>query len=248
MGRSAARLAPAMTVAAAETGVISIIVPALNEAGGIVEALQALQEMRGRGHEVIVVDGGSSDHTAALSRPLADRVLMAAAGRARQMQAGTAPARGSVLWFLHADTRAPREADRAICAALQGGDHHWGRFDVCIPEAGCLLSVVATLMNLRSRLTGIATGDQGIFVSRELFDCVGGFPQIPLMEDIALSRRLKSHCRPACLNERLITSARRWRRHGTLRTILLMWSLRLAYWLGVSPVWLAQRYPSHHRQ
>jgi rSAM/selenodomain-associated transferase 2 len=234
---------PAMTVAAAETGVISIIVPALNEAGGIKETLQALQAMRHRGHEIIVVDGGSSDNTAALCAPLADRVLTTVAGRARQMQAGAALTRGSVLWFLHADTRAPRESDRAIHAALRGGDRRWGRFDVRFSEPGVLLAVVATLMNLRSRLTRIATGDQGIFVTRELFDCVGGFPQMPLMEDIAFSRRLRSHSRPVCLRECLITSARRWQRHGTVRTIVLMWSLRLAYFLGVSPMRLARHYP-----
>jgi rSAM/selenodomain-associated transferase 2 len=224
---------------------ISIIVPALNEAGGIEETLQALQEMRRRGHEVIVVDGGSSDNTAALCVPLADRVLTLAAGRAGQMQAGAALARGSVLWFLHADTQAPREADRTIHAALHGGDPRWGRFDVRFSAPGWLLGVVATLMNLRSRLTWIATGDQGIFVTRELFDRVGGFPPIPLMEDIAFSRSLRNHSRPVCLRERLTTSARRWQQHGTVRTILLMWSLRLAYFLGVSPVRLAQRYPSN---
>jgi rSAM/selenodomain-associated transferase 2 len=234
---------PAMTVAAAETGLISIIVPALNEAGGIKQMLQDLQAMRHRGHEIIVVDGGSSDNTAALCAPLADRVLTTAAGRARQMQAGAALARGSVLWFLHADTRAPQQADRAIHAALRGGDHHWGRFNVRFSEPGVLLGVVATLMNLRSRLTRIATGDQGIFVTRELFERVGGFPQMPLMEDIAFSRRLRSRSRPVCLRECLITSARRWRHHGAVRTIILMWSLRLAYFLGVSPMRLARHYP-----
>jgi rSAM/selenodomain-associated transferase 2 len=159
------------------------------------------------------------------------------------MQAGAALARGSVLWFLHADTRAPQEADCAIHAALRGGDHHWGRFDVRFSEPGVLLGVVATLMNLRSRLTRIATGDQGIFVTRELFERVGGFPQMPLMEDIAFSRRLRSRSRPVCLRECLITSARRWRHHGAVRTIILMWSLRLAYFLGVSPMRLARHYP-----
>jgi rSAM/selenodomain-associated transferase 2 len=234
-----------MAVAAADSRGISVILPSLNEADGIVEMLQTLQEMRGRGLEIIVVDGGSIDNTVALCRPLADRIIIAATGRAQQMQAGAALAHGSVLWFLHADSRAPREADRAIATALGVGNHHWGRFDVRFLRAGLLLSVVATLMNLRSRLTGIATGDQGIFVTRELFERVNGYPQIPLMEDIALSRRLKQHSRPACLNDKLITSARRWQTQGTLRTILVMWSLRLAYFLGVSPARLAQFYKTH---
>jgi rSAM/selenodomain-associated transferase 2 len=231
-----------MAVAAADSRGISVIVPALNEADGIVETLQALQEMHGRGLEIIVADGGSIDNTVELCTPLADRVIIAVTGRARQMQAGAASARGSVLWFLHADSRVPRDADRAIVTALGSGDHHWGRFDVRFLQAGLLLRVVAIFMNLRSHLTGIATGDQGIFVTRELFERVNGYPQIPLMEDIELSRRLKHHSRPACLHNELITSARRWQTQGTLRTILVMWSLRLAYFLGVSPARLAQFY------
>jgi rSAM/selenodomain-associated transferase 2 len=232
--------------AVAERGVlISIVVPALNEAEGIATTLQALQGMRRRGHEVIVIDGGSSDSTVAVATPLADRIaITAVAGRARQMQLGAALARGSVLWFMHADTRAPCEADHALWAALHERNHRWGRFDVHFAEPGALLTAVAFLMNLRSRLTGIATGDQGIFVTRELFERVGGFPQIPLMEDIALSRLLKDHSWPVCLRERLTPSARRWRRYGTLRTVLLMWWLRLAYFLGISPARLAQRYPA----
>jgi rSAM/selenodomain-associated transferase 2 len=234
-----------MAAVAADPAVISIIVPALNEAHGIVEMLRTLQDMRRRGHEIIVADGGSDDGTAALCAPLADQVFVAATGRASQMQAGALRARGASVWFLHADTRAPGDADRAIAASLLRGERSWGRFDIDFPEAGPLLSMVATLMNLRSRITGIATGDQGIFVTRELFERVNGYPQIPLMEDIALSRLLKRHSRPACLRDRLITSARRWRKHGTLRTILTMWSLRLAYFLGVSPARLARRYKPH---
>ena len=234
-----------MAVAAADSCVMSVIVPALNEADGIVDTLQALQGMRGRGIEVIVADGGSTDNTVAVCASLADRIIIADTGRARQMQAGAALASGSVLWFLHADSLAPRDADRTIATALGSGKRHWGRFDVRFPHAGLLLGVVATLMNLRSRLTGIATGDQGIFVTRKLFERVEGYPQIPLMEDIALSRRLKHHSRPACLHEQLITSARRWQVQGILRTILVMWSLRLAYFLGASPAWLAQFYRPH---
>jgi rSAM/selenodomain-associated transferase 2 len=234
-----------MAAAAADAGGISVIVPALNEAVGIMTMLQTLQDMRRRGIELIVVDGGSTDDTVTVCTPLADRVIIAATGRASQMQAGAAMARGSVLWFLHADSTVPRDADTTIAAALGSGARQWGRFDVGFTQSGLLLGVVAFLMNLRSRLTGIATGDQGIFVTRELFERIGGYPQIPLMEDIALSRLLKRQSQPVCLHDRLVTSARRWQAHGTLRTILVMWLLRLAYFLGASPARLAQFYRPH---
>jgi rSAM/selenodomain-associated transferase 2 len=216
---------------------ISIIVPVLNEAPGIAAALAALQPLRGRGHEVIVVDGGSSDGSAALAAPLADRVIAAPRGRAAQMNAGAAVAGGDALLFLHADTRLPDFADQPLHAALE--QRPWGRFDVKIEGRSPLLPVVAFFMNWRSRLTGIATGDQAIFVRRREFP---GFAQIPLMEDIAFSRQMKRVSRPACLRPKAVTSGRRWERHGVLRTILLMWRLRLAYWLGASPEELARRY------
>jgi rSAM/selenodomain-associated transferase 2 len=229
----------------AADSVISIIVPALNEAGTIEAALRQLQECRNRGHEVIVVDGGSSDATVQQARPLADRVSHSSAGRAGQMQAGADMASGELLWFLHADTRIPAGACNAILAALVPGKRQWGYFEVQFPESIRMLDLVAWMMNRRSRLTGIATGDQGIFVTRELFRRVAGFRPIPLMEDIALSRCLKRHSRPACIDMKLITSSRRWRRHGILRTVLLMWSLRLAFFLGVSPATLAKYYKPH---
>ncbi len=222
---------------------LSIVIPALNEAATLSATLQRLQGMRGRGHELIVVDGGSTDGTAALAAPLVDRVVMSPRGRARQLNAGAAAARGDVLWFLHADTLAPEEADGDIADALTAG-RVWGRFDVHLSGRHLLLKVVARLMNLRSCLSGIATGDQGIFVARVAFNRVGGFPDQPLMEDIALSRTLKRHAgRPACLSARpLVTSSRRWEQHGVVRTIVLMWGLRLAYALGVSPARLARLY------
>lgn len=223
---------------------ISVIVPALNEADCIPATLHALQAMRARGHEVIVVDGGSRDRTVALAAPLADRVLRTAAGRARQMNAGAAVAGGELLWFLHADTLAPADADRILAEAVQGagGATAWGRFDVRLSGDGLLLAAVGRLMNLRSRLTGIATGDQGLFVHRALFRQLGGFADLPLMEDIELSRRLKRVGRPLCLRRTLRTSSRRWETRGVVRTILLMWSLRAAYCLGVPARRLAARY------
>jgi rSAM/selenodomain-associated transferase 2 len=221
---------------------ISVIVPVLNEAAAIGSTLAALQAMRERGHEIIVVDGGSRDETVDIAVPLADQVLHAPRGRSRQLQAGADTAHGDILWFLHADTGVPADSERLIIRALQDGNRKWGRFDIGFSDGGLRMRLVAASMNLRSRLTGIATGDQGIFVSRELFGEINGYPDIPLMEDIALSRSLRRRTRPACLRTRLVTSPRRWQTHGYLRTVLLMWGLRLGYFLGVAPATLAKYY------
>ena len=220
---------------------LSIIVPTLNEASIVAASLAALQPLRARGHEVIVVDGGSSDGTAALAVPLADRVIAAPRGRASQMNQGAAAAAGEALLFLHADTRLPRSADRLIDQALCGACC-WGRFDVRIEGRSPLLAVVALCMNLRSRLTGIATGDQAIFATRAAFLRVGGFPEIALMEDVAFSQRAKRISLPACLRAAATTSGRRWDRHGVLRTIVFMWRLRLAHFLGARDDELARQY------
>ena len=221
---------------------LSVIVPALNEGGTIAATLARLQPLRARGHEVLVVDGGSRDDTRERAAALADRVLQAPRGRARQMNAGAAQAGGDLLWFLHADTLAPVDADRLLADAVAGRRAAWGRFDVRLSGRHPLLRLVGRLMNLRSRLTGIATGDQGLFVSRELFGRVGGFPDLPLMEDVELSRRLRRELRPLCLRQRLVTSSRRWEQRGVLRTVLLMWYLRAAWALGVPARRLAARY------
>lgn len=216
---------------------LSIVIPALNEAATIARTLVSLAPLRERGHEVIVVDGGSDDATRAVAASLVDRVLVAPRGRARQMNAGAATATGDVLLFLHADTELPAEADKDILGAMQ--THSWGRFDVAIEGASWLLAVVSFFMNGRSRLTGIATGDQAIFVRRAEF---AGFPDIALMEDVAFSKAMKRRSPPACLRARVRTSGRHWERRGVLRTVLLMWRLRLAYFLGAAPDELARRY------
>ena len=220
---------------------LSIIMPVLNEAAEIEAALQALAPYRARGVEIIVADGGSSDGTAALARPLADRVIAAPRGRSLQMNAGAAIAQGDVLLFLHADTRLPEDADRLLLDGLARSGRSWGRFDVRFDDGG-LLRIVAAMMNLRSRLTGIATGDQAMFMTRAAFERAGGFPPIALMEDVALSARLKRASKPLALRARVTTSARRWQVQGTLRTILLMWRLRLAYFFGSDPNGLAKAY------
>jgi rSAM/selenodomain-associated transferase 2 len=216
---------------------LSIIVPTLNEAAAIGATLAALAPLRGRGHEVLVADGGSDDGTREIAGALADRVLLGPRGRARQMNAGAAAATGDALLFLHADTRVPPAADRLILDALKGKS--WGRFDVRIESVHPVLPLVAHAMNLRSRLTGIATGDQAIFVRRDAFH---GFPEIALMEDIAFCKAMKRRAAPASLREKVTTSGRRWERQGVLRTMLLMWRLRLAFFLGAEPDELARRY------
>jgi rSAM/selenodomain-associated transferase 2 len=223
---------------------LSIIVPALDEASGIGACLAALAPLRERGAEVIVVDGGSSDRTAAIAAPLADRVIASPRGRALQMNAGARVATGSTFLFLHADTRLPDDADRLVLEGLERHARAWGRFDVAIDGGSTLLAVVATMMNARSRLTGIATGDQAIFVRREAFRRGGSFPPIALMEDIAFSKAMKRLGPPLCLREKAHTSGRRWQRHGPVRTVLLMWRLRLAYFLGADPGRLAELYGS----
>jgi rSAM/selenodomain-associated transferase 2 len=220
---------------------LSIIVPALNEADNIVRTLNDLQPLRERGHEVLVVDGGSTDATPRLAEPLSDRVLTSGRGRALQMNAGAAASRGDVLWFVHADSQVSTAALMQLEQAVAAGAL-WGRFDVRLAGESWMLPMVAWMMNRRSCITGIATGDQGMFVRRTAFEAAGGFPDIPLMEDVALSRALKRLARPHCLPGPLITSARRWEAQGVWRTILLMWRLRLEFALGADPAVLHRRY------
>jgi rSAM/selenodomain-associated transferase 2 len=221
---------------------LSIIMPVLNEGEGIAPALDALAELRTLGTEVIVVDGGSRDATIQRARLRADRVISTPRGRALQMNAGAAKATGDVLLFLHADTRLPRAADHVVLDGLARSGRAWGRFDVRIDGRPPLLLLVGWLIGLRSRLTGIATGDQAMFVRRDTFQAVGGFAEIPLMEDVELCKRLKHVSPPLCLSDRVVTSGRRWEKHGVLNTIVLMWRLRFAYFRGVDPRELARQY------
>ena len=221
---------------------LSIVVPVLNEADGVAFFLESLQPLRHAGHEVIVADGGSNDDTALQASPLVDHLIRAPRGRAMQMNAGAAAANGDVILFLHADSRWPENAAAAIAAGMQLSARRWGRFDIQLSGDRFLFRVVEWFMNTRSRLTGIATGDQAMFVGRSLFESIGGFPAIPLMEDVALSALLKAVERPICLDANVQSSSRRWELQGAWHTIWLMWRLRYAYWRGADPAALARIY------
>lgn len=226
---------------------ISIVIPTLNEQGPIFNTLTELQCLRRVGHELIIVDGGSTDTTVEITRPLADQVLVAKRGRAKQMNTGATASHGDILVFLHADTILPKGADSLIMRAVHTGAL-WGRFDVEIDGPGLLLRLVAIAMNVRSQITGIATGDQAIWVKKDFFEAIGAFPELSIMEDIAMSTKMNALVHPACLRPRVRTSGRRWLEHGVAKTILSMCSLRLAYFLGVPPRILSNRYPPTREQ
>lgn len=223
---------------------VSIIIPALNEENAIKHLLQQLQVYRQQGHEVIVVDGGSVDQTVPVAESFADKIILSPPGRAVQMNNGANQSHGEILWFLHADTNLNSDSFKTITEAISYSEKVWGRFNIQLSGAHFIFRIIETMMNLRSCLTSIATGDQGIFVKRIAFFQVGGFKEIPLMEDIELSKRLKSLSRCICVKQQLITSSRRWEKNGILKTVLLMWRLRFLYWLGVSEDKLAKQYRS----
>jgi rSAM/selenodomain-associated transferase 2 len=220
---------------------VSIIIPVLNEAKHIAETLESLASHRNQGHEVIVIDGGSNDGTVSVAEMHADKVLKGDTGRAKQMNRGIEEAQGDILLFLHADTRLPSDALACIINAAENG-YYWGRFNVRLSGERFMFRIIERAMNLRSCLTGIATGDQAIFVSSESVDIIGAFPQIPLMEDVLFSKRLRELGWPACIKQKVVTSSRRWEQRGIMRTVVLMWRLRLLFFFGVSAEKLAQQY------
>lgn len=221
---------------------ISFILPVLNEASIIAARLQRLQVYRQHGHEIVVVDGGSDDNTPELAESLADTVESTATGRSRQMNRGAELASGDLLLFLHIDTMLPDSVDRLLDARVRAGERQWGWFDVRLSNLKISYRIIARAMNLRARITSVCTGDQAMFVTSELFQRVGGFPKLPLMEDVAMSKLLRRQTRPVCIDNFAITSSRRWENHGVLKTIVFMWQLRLLYFLGVSPKRLVKRY------
>lgn len=223
------------------TPLLSVVIPVRDEAQALPFLLDDLLALGAAGAELIVVDGGSTDGTCEVAHGRVDQLLKTGPGRAVQMNAGAATARGTYLWFLHADTRVSAEVISRLQQTLEQRPL-WGRFDVRLFPAGPALRLIGWMINLRSRLTGIASGDQGIFVDRACFEALGGYAHIPLMEDLQLCRRLKAQARPHCLRPPLITSSRRWLQHGVWRTVLLMWCLRLAYYAGANPEKLARQY------
>jgi len=223
------------------TPLLSVVIPVRNEAQALPGLLDDLADLRATGAELILVDGGSSDGTCELALGRVDQLLRTAPGRALQMNAGAAVARGEYLWFVHADTRVSVESLESLQGALKERPL-WGRFDVRLSGPGLALQVIGAMISLRSRLSGVASGDQGIFVARQHFEAMGGYAQMPLMEDLQLCRRLKALARPRCLRPPLSTSSRRWEQHGIWRTVVLMWCLRLAYYCGASPEKLARQY------
>ncbi len=214
---------------------ISIIIPVRNEAVIIAAALNALKHWRERGHEIVVVDGSSTDATCTIAAPLCDLMISTEGCRAIQMNAGAVSASGDILLFLHADTRLPSNAEAELLCFDDNCQEYWGRFNVRLNADSVIYRIIETLMNWRSRITGIATGDQAIFATRTLFERSGGFPSIALMEDVALSTKLRARSAPICVNATVTTSARRWQRDGVMVTILRMWWLRAAFFFGVSP-------------
>lgn len=221
---------------------LSIIIPVLNERENIKKSLPTLQWARRLGHEIIVVDGGSDDDSAAEAEQFADLVIFSSSGRAHQMNAGAQQARGDVFIFLHVDTLLREECITRLCDKMLSRETVWGRFDVRLSGKHVLFRIIEMMMNWRSRLTGIATGDQAIFVAKNTFHSIAGFAEIPLMEDIEICRRLNALKKPLCLYAKVVTSSRRWEKNGILATIILMWRLRLAYWQGADPRMLAKQY------
>lgn len=219
---------------------ISVIIPVINEEINLSATLKSLQLFRSQGHEIIVVDGGSVDNSVSIAQDHADTVIVSQLGRAMQMNNGASVATGDVFLFLHADTFLPVEAEALIAEGPD--DSFWGYFDIRLSGRNIVFRLIEWFINHRSRLSSIATGDQAIFVARKLFNDVGGFPEIKLMEDIAISRLLKCIVTPVRLKASVLTSSRRWEEKGIASTVLLMWRLRLLYFLGVSPDKLSRMY------
>lgn len=221
---------------------LSIIIPVLNEQENIRGLLKLLQSARNRGAELVVVDGSSTDLSCEVAEPLCDHLVHSERGRAKQMNAGAARASGKLLWFLHADSIPSDAALDRLRKICDSGENVWGRFDISMSGSHFLLKMVAFMMNIRSSVTGIATGDQGIFIHRNLFEEVNGFPDLLLMEDISICRELKKIMMPLCCREKLVTSSRKWEEKGILRTIMLMWWIRFSYAMGSDPKKLYQQY------
>ncbi|MFK5892995.1 MAG: TIGR04283 family arsenosugar biosynthesis glycosyltransferase [Pseudomonadota bacterium] len=223
---------------------LSIIIPTLNEESNIVALLKKLQYLRLIKHEVIMVDAGSRDTTIELAREWVDQIVLSEKGRAIQQNTAAKKATGNVLLFLHADTQLPENFLDEILVIEKNNQYHWGRFDIQLSGKNAGLRIIEFMINLRSRLTGIATGDQAIFIQKHVFDQINGFANLSLMEDIDLSTRLKKISKPYCSKLKVKTSSRRWENNGLLKTIVLMWWYRLQFFFGVDSRLLEKKYYS----
>jgi rSAM/selenodomain-associated transferase 2 len=220
---------------------LSIIIPTLNEVDIIERTLQCLAPLRQQGCELLVADGGSHDNTLTRIENLIDHGLIATKGRSLQMNAGAKLATGQWLLFLHADTQLPKDIS-CFLDFLQTTQSRWGFFCLRLSGPHFSFRIIEAAINIRSRLSSVATGDQCLFVRRDMFESLGGYPQIPLMEDVAMSKVLRKKSKPFCWRSPVMTSSRRWEQAGIAKTVLLMWRLRLAYFFGVSPQRLAKLY------
>jgi len=220
---------------------LSVIVPVINEEMNLSRIAGCLRSVIEQGHEVIIVDGGSTDNTLTIAYDITDTIIISKKGRALQMNNGASVASGNVVLFLHADTLLPENVAEII-SDVYVGENFWGRFDVRLSNEKYVYRLIECMMNMRSSLTSIVTGDQAMFFEKNLFDRIGGFPEIALMEDVEISRQLKKISKPVRLKSKVVTSSRRWETNGVVATVLLMWKLRLYYFFGVSPEKLSQMY------
>ncbi len=221
---------------------LSIIVPVLNQSRTMIDTMSALKPFRQRGAEIIVVDGGSDDDTAVLAHPFADRVVKGPRGRAAQMNEGAKVASGFIFLFLPTDTTLPADADTQVMIGRARDTSVWGRFDMRLTGRHPLLPIVARLLNRRSRSSGIASCEQAIFVQRETFFRIGGFTDIPVMEDVEISKRLRAISPPICVTSRVTVPAKRFDRDGLWTTLRTMWIMRLRYRMGMKPEEILKRY------
>ncbi len=225
---------------------LSIVIPCLNEADNILNTLNALQPARKRGCEIILSDGGSTDNTLSIAKKNVDKIIHSKAGRAIQMNNGAEKSNGDIICFLHADTITPDNVDKIILSALDRSNKQWGFFKIKLNHKHFIFRIIEWFINTRSSLSKVATGDQGIFITKTTFNKLSGFANIALMEDIELTKRLKKISSPIVIKQVLLTSSRRWEKHGIVNTVFLMWQLRLRYFFGASPLSLAKKYQMHN--
>jgi len=212
---------------------VAAIVPVLNESALLPDMIERFRHIDV--DELVYADGGSTDGTREQLQAAGVRWVSSRSGRSAQMNCGAAECTSDILLFIHVDTAVSSSHIEAVRKSMRDRGMAGGRFDVQLSGAHPAFRIIESMINLRSRLSRISTGDQAMFVRRDVFERLGGFPDQPLLEDVAFSRLLKRAGNIACLRQRVETSSRRWEEYGIVRTILLMWWLRLRFWLGAAP-------------